>query len=40
LLVEALSEDFGTTPVAGGKQVWSEIVVPHRDPEPEPDASG
>jgi PAS domain-containing protein/anti-sigma regulatory factor (Ser/Thr protein kinase) len=31
LLVEAMSEAFGTMPVAGGKQVWSEIVVPHRD---------
>jgi len=26
----------GTTPVAGGKQVWSEIVVPH---EPDPGVS-
>jgi anti-sigma regulatory factor (Ser/Thr protein kinase) len=33
MLVEAMSESFGTTPVAGGKQVWSEIVVPH---EPDP----
>ncbi|MFI9586754.1 SpoIIE family protein phosphatase [Streptomyces sp. NPDC052236] len=34
LLVEAMSESFGSVPVAGGKQVWSEIVVPRRDPEP------
>ncbi|WP_405720516.1 SpoIIE family protein phosphatase [Streptomyces sp. NBC_01537] len=27
-LVEATSESFGSVPVAGGKQVWSEIVVP------------
>ncbi|MEU1269953.1 SpoIIE family protein phosphatase [Streptomyces sp. NPDC005799] len=37
MLVEAMSESFGTTPVAGGKQVWSEIVVPH---EPDPGVSG
>ncbi|MER5341157.1 SpoIIE family protein phosphatase [Streptomyces mirabilis] len=29
LLVEAMSESFGSVPVAGGKQVWSEFVVPH-----------
>ncbi|MFF3658727.1 SpoIIE family protein phosphatase [Streptomyces olivochromogenes] len=29
LLVEAMSESFGSVPVAGGKQVWSELVVPH-----------
>lgn len=28
VLVEAVSESFGTVPVAGGKQVWSEIAVP------------
>jgi anti-sigma regulatory factor (Ser/Thr protein kinase) len=28
VLVEAVSEAFGTVPVAGGKQVWSEIAVP------------
>ncbi|MFI2432992.1 SpoIIE family protein phosphatase [Streptomyces sp. NPDC018693] len=28
LLVEAMSESFGSVPVAGGKQVWSEIRVP------------
>ncbi|OXY91266.1 SpoIIE family protein phosphatase [Streptomyces diastatochromogenes] len=33
LLVEAMSESFGSMPVASGKQVWSEIVVPPRDPE-------
>jgi GAF domain-containing protein/anti-sigma regulatory factor (Ser/Thr protein kinase) len=32
LLVEAMSESFGSVPVAGGKQVWSEIVVPRREP--------
>ncbi|MFD5754806.1 SpoIIE family protein phosphatase, partial [Streptomyces sp. NPDC127044] len=31
LLVEAMSESFGSVPVAGGKQVWSELVVPHCD---------
>ncbi|MFI6493993.1 SpoIIE family protein phosphatase [Streptomyces sp. NPDC050564] len=34
LLVEAMSESFGTVPVAGGKQVWSELVVPQREPTP------
>jgi hypothetical protein len=28
LLVEAMSESSGSVPVAGGKQVWSEIAVP------------
>ncbi|MEU5248197.1 SpoIIE family protein phosphatase [Streptomyces asoensis] len=28
LLVEAMSDSFGSVPVAGGKQVWSEITVP------------
>ncbi|MEU8579032.1 SpoIIE family protein phosphatase [Streptomyces asoensis] len=28
LLVEAMSDSFGSVPVAGGKQVWSEIAVP------------
>ncbi|MEU1010345.1 SpoIIE family protein phosphatase [Streptomyces sp. NPDC005890] len=32
MLVEAVSETFGSVPVASGKQVWSEIVVPHREP--------
>ena len=27
LLVEAMSDSFGSVPVAGGKQVWSEIAV-------------
>jgi PAS domain-containing protein/anti-sigma regulatory factor (Ser/Thr protein kinase) len=31
LLVEAMSEAFGSVPVAGGKQVWSEVVVPARE---------
>jgi PAS domain-containing protein/anti-sigma regulatory factor (Ser/Thr protein kinase) len=34
LLVEAMSESFGSMPVAGGKQVWSEITVPRREPAP------
>ncbi|NGO09364.1 SpoIIE family protein phosphatase [Streptomyces sp. HC44] len=34
LLVEAMSESFGSVPVAGGKQVWSEILVPQREPAP------
>ncbi|WP_405662784.1 MULTISPECIES: SpoIIE family protein phosphatase [unclassified Streptomyces] len=34
LLVEAMSESFGSMPVAGGKQVWSEIAVPPREPAP------
>ncbi|MER6077862.1 SpoIIE family protein phosphatase [Streptomyces sp. NPDC001833] len=32
LLVESMSESFGTVPVAGGKQVCSEIAVPRREP--------
>ncbi|MDR6975018.1 PAS domain-containing protein/anti-sigma regulatory factor (Ser/Thr protein kinase) [Streptomyces sp. 3330] len=32
LLVEAMSDAFGSVPVAGGKQVWSEIAVPGRAP--------
>jgi anti-sigma regulatory factor (Ser/Thr protein kinase) len=28
LLVEAVSEDWGTVPVSGGKQVWADLV-PH-----------
>ncbi|GHI02125.1 PAS sensor protein [Streptomyces cellostaticus] len=34
LLVEAMSESFGSVPVASGKQVWSDIVVPRREPAP------
>ncbi|MEU2284499.1 SpoIIE family protein phosphatase [Streptomyces sp. NPDC013178] len=34
MLVEAMSESFGSMPVAGGKQVWSEIVVPGRESVP------
>ncbi|MBO7934773.1 MULTISPECIES: SpoIIE family protein phosphatase [Streptomyces] len=33
LLVEAMSDAFGTVPVAGGKQVWSEITVPGHAPD-------
>ncbi|MFE5818918.1 SpoIIE family protein phosphatase [Streptomyces sp. NPDC056479] len=32
LLVEAVSDAYGTVPVAGGKQVWSEITVPRGEP--------
>ncbi|MFF3848195.1 SpoIIE family protein phosphatase [Streptomyces sp. NPDC002328] len=32
LLVEAMSESFGSVPVAGGKQVYCEIAVPGREP--------
>ncbi|MDH2391146.1 SpoIIE family protein phosphatase [Streptomyces sp. HNM0663] len=32
LLVEAMSAAWGSVPVSGGKQVWSEIVVPPGDP--------
>ncbi|MFC8246716.1 SpoIIE family protein phosphatase [Streptomyces chartreusis] len=31
LLVEAVSDASGSVPVAGGKQVWSEITVPTSD---------
>ncbi|MFF3767718.1 SpoIIE family protein phosphatase [Streptomyces sp. NPDC001922] len=34
LLVEAMSSAWGSVPVSGGKQVWSEIVVPPREPRP------
>ncbi|MFI6931941.1 SpoIIE family protein phosphatase [Streptomyces sp. NPDC050287] len=34
LLVEAMSDSFGTTPVAGGKQVWSEVAVPRDESAP------
>jgi PAS domain-containing protein/anti-sigma regulatory factor (Ser/Thr protein kinase) len=40
-LVEAMSESFGSMPVADGKQVWSEMVVPRHEPppaDPEPGA--
>jgi anti-sigma regulatory factor (Ser/Thr protein kinase) len=33
LLVEAVSATWGSVPLGGGKQVWSEIVVPLREPE-------
>lgn len=35
LLVEAMSASWGSVPVSGGKQVWSEIVVPPREPPPD-----
>ncbi|MEU0104638.1 SpoIIE family protein phosphatase [Streptomyces sp. NPDC006251] len=35
-LVEALSTAWGSVPVGGGKQVWSEIVVSRPQPEPDP----
>jgi anti-sigma regulatory factor (Ser/Thr protein kinase) len=34
LLIEAMSDAFGSVPVAGGKQVWSEITVPHHESAP------
>lgn len=34
LLVEATSAAWGSVPVGGGKQVWSEIDVPVREPGP------
>lgn len=34
-LVEAMSASWGSVPVGGGKQVWSEVVVPTREPAPE-----
>lgn len=40
LLVEAVSESFGSMPVAGGKQVWSEIVVPRSESAPEDEDQG
>ncbi|MFI7501505.1 SpoIIE family protein phosphatase [Streptomyces sp. NPDC049687] len=40
MLVEAMSESSGSVPVAGGKQVWSEIVVPDGEPVPAAEASG
>jgi anti-sigma regulatory factor (Ser/Thr protein kinase) len=35
LLIEAMSGAWGSVPVSGGKQVWSEIVLPPREPAPE-----
>jgi anti-sigma regulatory factor (Ser/Thr protein kinase) len=35
LLVEAVSESFGSVPVSGGKQVWCEIAVPRHPPAPD-----
>jgi hypothetical protein len=32
LLVEAVSASWGSVPVGGGKQVWSEFVVPPGEP--------
>ncbi|GGO82234.1 hypothetical protein GCM10012280_08350 [Wenjunlia tyrosinilytica] len=31
LLVEAMSDAWGTVPLSGGKQVWAEIAVPRGD---------
>ncbi|MEW2402624.1 SpoIIE family protein phosphatase [Streptomyces sp. NPDC046862] len=36
-LVEAMSASWGSVPVGGGKQVWSEVVVTPPEPEPEQD---
>ncbi|MFI8850124.1 SpoIIE family protein phosphatase [Streptomyces sp. NPDC053499] len=33
LLVDALSESWGSVPFSGGKQVWSEIALPPREPD-------
>jgi anti-sigma regulatory factor (Ser/Thr protein kinase) len=33
LLVEAVSADWGSVPLSGGKQVWGEIAVPPRGPD-------
>ncbi|MDT0389442.1 SpoIIE family protein phosphatase [Streptomyces dubilierae] len=40
-LVEAMSAAWGSVPVGGGKQVWSEIVVsrPEEEADPGPEAS-
>ncbi|MFJ8636252.1 SpoIIE family protein phosphatase [Streptomyces sp. NPDC093568] len=40
LLVEAVSDAVGTVPVAGGKQVWSEITVPRDGPGPADESPG
>ncbi|MFF4586360.1 SpoIIE family protein phosphatase [Streptomyces sp. NPDC001388] len=40
MLVEAMSESSGSVPVAGGKQVWSEIVVPDHEPVAQQQAGG
>ncbi|MFJ3441617.1 SpoIIE family protein phosphatase [Streptomyces sp. NPDC086081] len=37
-LVEAMSAAWGSVPVGGGKQVWSEIVVSRPEEEPRPGA--
>ncbi|MGW3989648.1 SpoIIE family protein phosphatase [Streptomyces sp. NPDC004830] len=37
-LVEAVSAAWGSVPVGGGKQVWSELVVDRAEPDPEPGA--
>ncbi|WP_369195321.1 SpoIIE family protein phosphatase [Streptomyces djakartensis] len=37
-LVEAVSAAWGSVPVGGGKQVWSELVVDRAGPDPEPGA--
>ncbi|MFD2690710.1 SpoIIE family protein phosphatase [Streptomyces phyllanthi] len=39
-LVEAMSATWGSVPVGGGKQVYSEIVVPGQEPGHEGDGSG
>ncbi|NYI07316.1 anti-sigma regulatory factor (Ser/Thr protein kinase) [Allostreptomyces psammosilenae] len=35
LLVEALSDAWGSVPLSGGKQVWGEIALPAREPAAE-----
>jgi hypothetical protein len=39
-LVESVSTSWGAVPVGGGKQVWSEIVVPVPEPGPEDAGTG
>ncbi|MEV7322305.1 SpoIIE family protein phosphatase [Streptomyces sp. NPDC093970] len=33
VLVEAMSDAWGTVPVSGGKQVWADLVLPDRPPD-------
>ncbi|MFF8831028.1 SpoIIE family protein phosphatase [Streptomyces sp. NPDC015131] len=40
LLVEALSTTWGSVPLGGGKQVWSEVALSPRAPAATPDGPG
>ncbi|MFJ8588871.1 SpoIIE family protein phosphatase [Streptomyces sp. NPDC093595] len=40
LLVEALSTSWGSVPLSGGKQVWSELALSPREPPGDPAAAG